>query len=446
MTDIEKLIENVDEVQTAVRDASSMIFHSTPMTGYTSGPQLDLRDILIVGASTGRNALINGSTAIAKTHLALALLAGLYGPRGTGYAVLQIDPSLEAEKLFNLDAKKLQDGLLSDAIINTPLITAPGILLDEINRAPQVMLNVLQAYMNNQAVTPSGGVPRQTGIEVPGGFYQFKVGTCNEGKLYDEGTFKLDPAFRRRFPIEVPLDLFRPTDYDMEQRRKAKRTAGGLAVPETKGVLKTVIKIHNSLAGINFHPLAEEFIAYLSRMDNCIKSNYKTKRERGFSTERCNGCHARGLAGAQNICANVYSPSVPQEDIEAVARGFALLRAYYNAGETGKIPRQIEVSLYDVTEALPFVASTKFGADPAWLEKHFKSGEPFELARAVGINIEQRLKNKLRKMDDLIIKKREDYTADERAKIENYCKEDPWAFGLRDCDFKPAENYRRLRR
>lgn len=446
MSDIKKLIENVDDVQTAVRDASGMIFHSTPMTGYRDGPQLDLRDILIVGASSGRNTLINGSTAIAKTHLALAFLAGLYGRRGVGYTILQIDPSLEAEKLFNLDAKMLQTGLLSDAILNTPLITAPGILLDEVNRAPQVMLNVLQAYMNNQAVTPSGGVPRQTGIEVPGGFYQLKIGTCNEGKQYDEGTFKMDPAFRRRFPIEIPLDLFRPTDYDMEKRRKARRTAGGLGVAETKGVLESILEIHKSLAELNFHPLAEEFVAYLSRMDNCIKSDYKTKRERGFNIERCDGCHARGLAGKQNICANVYSPSVPQEDIEAVARGFALLRAYYNASESGKIPKQINVSVYDVIAALPFVASTKFGADPAWVEKHFKSGEPFELAKAVGINIEQRLQSKLKKIGDLMTKRREDYTEDERALIENYCKEDPWAFGLRDCDFKPTRDYKGLRR
>ncbi|MBS3107830.1 AAA family ATPase [Candidatus Woesearchaeota archaeon] len=439
---IDNLIEKVDNIESSIRNASSFIYHSTPMTAYSKGPQLDLKDIVgVIGPSTGRNILLNGSTGIAKTHLALACLTGLYGRDNFG--ILQIDPSLEAEKLFDLDGEKLQQGLLSEAIKNTKLITSPGVLLDEVMRAPQAILNILQAYMNNQAVTPSGGGSRQVGIEIPGiGFYQFKIGTCNEGKEFDEGTFNIDPAFRRRWPIEISLNLFAPNQYDMEQRSKAARTGTGLYVSQSEGVFEDIKEIHTNLNKISFHPVANEFLAYLGRMDNCIKAVFKTKRERGFSVEKCDGCHARGLAGKENFCGNVYAPEAPHEDIANVARGFALVRAHHIAASSGKMPKSLEVSFADVLQSFPFVCATKMGLDPAWLEKSFASGEPFEAAKALTINIEQKIMSKVKSLGKLMLKK--DYTPDELAQIKKYSEEDPWSVGLRDFESVPVQ-YKGLR-
>ncbi|MFH1065545.1 MAG: AAA family ATPase [Nanoarchaeota archaeon] len=432
---IQKLIENIDTMETAVRGASSMIYHSTPLTSYKDGAQLDMRDCLgVVCPATGRNALVNGSTGLAKTHLAIAVMAGLFG---SDYAILQIDPSLEQEKFFDIDGKLLQEGRLSDAIKDTPYITAPGVVYDETNRAPQAMLNILQAHLNNQAITPSGGKPRKCGISVVGGRYQFKIGTCNEGKQYDEGTFAMDPAFRRRFPFEAPVNLFAPTETDREMRQKAGRTGTGLYVPETEGCLDAVLDIFGNLGLVETDLVAKEFISYLGRMNQCIKSPFGTKDEAGFNIERCAGCHARGLAGEQNFCGNAYAlPDATQMDLEVIAKGFALVRAHHKAAETGKMPSSVSVGLEDVIQAFPFVAATKMGIDPAWLGKYFKSGEPLEAARAVCVNIEQRIKKKLSKASALMAKA--DYTSDELAMMKSYCSEDPWAFGLRECcDTKP---------
>ena len=433
--DIANIIENIDAMESAVRSASSMIYHSTPLTSYKDGIQLDIRDCLgVVCPATGRNALVNGSTGLAKTHLAIAVMAGLFG---SDYAILQIDPSLEQEKFFDIDGKALQEGRLSDAIKDTPYITAPGVIYDETNRAPQAMLNILQGHLNNQAITPSGGKPRKCGISVDGkGQYQFKIGTCNEGKQYDEGTFAMDPAFRRRFPFEAPVNLFAPTETDREIRQKAGRTGTGLYVPETEGCLVSVLDVFKNLGLVETDLVAREFIAYLGRMNQCLKSPFGTKGEAGFNAERCTGCHARGLAGETNICGNVYAlPDATQMDLEVIAKGFALVRAHHKAAETGDMPSSLSVGLEDVIQAFPFVAATKMGIDPAWLGKYFKSGEPFEAAKAVCVNIEQRIKKKLLKAAGMMSKA--EYTSDELAMMKAYCQEDPWAFGLRECGAKP---------
>ncbi|MDI6738697.1 MAG: MoxR family ATPase [Nanoarchaeota archaeon] len=433
--DIASLIENIDTMESSVRGASSMIYHSTPLTSYKDGNQLDIRDCLgVVLPATGRNCLVNGSTGLAKTHLAMAVMAGLFG---SDYAILQIDPSLEQEKFFDIDGKLLQEGRLSEAIKDTPYITAPGVIYDETNRAPQAMLNILQAHLNNQAITPSGGKSRKCGISVDGkGQYQYKIGTCNEGKQYDDGTFAMDPAFRRRFPFEVPVNLFAPTETDREMRQRAGRTGTGLYVPETEGCLDSVLEIFSNLGLVGIDLVAKEFISYLGRMNQCIKSPFGTKDEAGFNIERCVGCHARGLGGETNICGNVYAlPDATQMDLEAIAKGFALVRAHHKAAETGKMPSSLNVGLEDVIQVFPFVAATKMGIGPAWLIKHFKSGEPIEAAKAVCVNIEQRIKNKLLKVSALMAKA--DYTPDELAMMKSYCSEDPWAFGLRECDTKP---------
>jgi len=433
---IEKIIKGIDAIQSSVREATSVIKHSTPLTNYADSPQLDIRDLLIVGAVTGRNILLNGSAGIAKTHLALTALAGLYGNDNT--TCLQIDPSLEKENLFNIDGGKLQNGLLSEAIIDSKLITCPGVLLDEVNRAPGAIRNILQGYLNNQAVTPVGGEPREVGVKRNNGNYQLKLGTCNEGKEFEEGVFNMDPAFRRRWSIELPVDIFSPTDYDLAERRKARRISSGLHVPKSAGVQDKVFEVYDIVGSFDFHPVAEEFISYLGRMNNCsnAKSVFKTKRERGFTIERCNGCHARGLAGSQNFCGNVYAPQAPQEDIEAVARGFALIRSHHEAALTSRMPEKIEVTFEDALQAFPFVCSTKMGFDPAWLEKFFGSGEPFEATRALGINIEQRIKSKLKKLSDLMLEK--NFSEDELKQIKKYSLEDPWSFGLRDYDNNPV--------
>ncbi|MEK6864087.1 MAG: hypothetical protein AABX27_02250, partial [Nanoarchaeota archaeon] len=88
--DIANLIQNIDAMESSVRSASSMIYHSTPMTSYKDGMQLDIMDCLGVVCPATRNALVNGSTGLAKTHLAIAVMAGLFG---SDYAILQIDPS-----------------------------------------------------------------------------------------------------------------------------------------------------------------------------------------------------------------------------------------------------------------------------------------------------------------------------------------------------------------
>ncbi|MBU2590380.1 MAG: AAA family ATPase [Nanoarchaeota archaeon] len=440
---IEQVLRNIDDIQSSVREATSMIKHSTPITNYADAPQQDIRDLIIIGAITGKNLLLNGSAGIAKTHLGLTALAGLYGNENT--TCLQIDPSLEKENLFNIDGGKLQNGLLSEAIIDSKLITCPGVLLDEINRAPGAIRNVLQGYLNNQAITPAGGEIREIGVELSNGDrYQFKIGTCNEGKKYGESTFKMDPAFRRRWQIELPIDLFSPTDYDLNERRKARRIGSGLFVPKSVGVQDKVFATYSFISSLDFNPLAEEFISYLGRMNNCSnpKSFFKTKNEKGFSIDRCNGCHARGLAGTQNFCGNVYAPESPQEDIEAVAKGFALIRNHHEAAVNGNLPETIEVSFEDVLQAFPFVCSTKMSFDSAWLEKYFNSGEPFEATRALGINIEQKIKSKIKKLEELMVKK--EFTQDELEIIKKYSLEDPWSFGLRDCDNNPVV-YKSLR-
>jgi MoxR-like ATPase len=447
-----KLAKKLENIQTDFRKSSAMIKHSTPLTFYAGGPQLDLRDLILTGALSGRNVLLNGGTGTAKTHTSLLALNSLFG--ANGYGQIQVDPGLNEEKLFNIFFGAIQDGKDLAALFdgNTLAITSPGVLIDETNRAPPEILNFLQAYLNNQTLTPGGGKNVPIGHELKNGErYQFKLGTCNEGKAYEGSTWRMDPAFRRRWAIEIPVNLFAPTEDDYQKMIQECDHIGVPVPTENKGHLTDILDLHEGLRTLPIHPTAQEFLLYLGRMNNCTESPYKTKDEEGFSIKRCKGCHARGLAEEQNFCANAFAPAnATITDIKMIARAFAILRAYRILGNKNDYANflkehkekeqseyswdNLEVMPADLYQAFPFVAATKVGFDQAWLMKYFKSGETHQAAKTLALNLEKRIRQKTVKLGELMVKS--EYSDDDVDILKKYGKDDPWAVGLRDCDYR----------
>ena len=322
--------------------------------------KLDLRDVLVASAVTGNNALLSGSTGEGKTHLSKMIMAGLFGNK---YRVLQMDASFSLDKLRDMTYDVIANGgRLQDAVTATDLLTTPGVVIDEYNRAPNEITNIIQGWLQNGTITFEGGCEVHPGVTFNDGKerYQWKIATVNEGGKY-AGARKLDKASRDRFAVEIPLDLFPPTDDD--NRRLEEKTGTSVDAYDGDGLLDDVLTVMQGVRSIPISEDAGEFLLYLQRMNQCTKAPNKTKLEiENFGPEYCKGC--RLSRDKDNICGSIYAPSRRSRiALQNLAKGFALARAV----KAGTEPAAAE--LEDVVAAAPFVLYSKLDIQPGWMEK-----------------------------------------------------------------------------
>ena len=307
--------------------------------------------------------LVTGGTGIGKTVFSEAFLNAMYG---IDWAYLQVDASLDMNKLRNIDFETIRNGsgTLADAVKETKFLTASAVLVDEFNRAIPEQTSILHGWLTNGAVGLEGGKTFNTGKEVNGGGrYQFKIATINEGSGYT-GTKQLDMAARARFAVELNLDIFQQSDVDA---RAMLMDTNKFAPPEAgigAGVAKEVFQLHVDARRLPLDTIVEELFVYMTKMNNCIRSPEGTKMSiETFNEQYCSGCHAN--AQYHEACANFHAPS-PRvlRDLMAFSKAFAAYRMH-------KLPNTPNtVTLDDVNAVGSFVVTAeKLGINRGWVHQ-----------------------------------------------------------------------------
>ncbi len=351
---------------------------------------LDMKDYLILGGITNSGILITGKSGGGKTHLAIMATNAMHG---TGKICNKtITPGMNEEAFIDIDFGKIKDGsTLKEAMQETPILTNPGVILNEVNRAPGPIQNILIPYLEFEFNIKGLGFP--VGIEMPDGKrYQYRILTINEGPEY-KGTAQMDKAVRDRMIIEIPIDHFKPTKSDLQSMIRGRKSSG-IHVQESKESLtETVLDLYKSISDIPLAPATVQFIVYLSGLSNCIKSLTGSKEGIAFTLDMCKGC--KHAATKENMCGNVYAPTNRSLiNIQNVAKGVAALRAYkvlqrmlaraesdskkkrtLNEFMQSDYLKNLTVTMNDVMACAPFILYSKMQINDQWVQKNYQGSK-----------------------------------------------------------------------
>ena len=177
----------------------------------------DINDFFELGAITNSDLLLAGKTGKGKSHASRMVMNGLYGEKG--FENLTVTPGLNESDFIDIDIEAARTGkkTLKEAITHTPLLTRPGVIINEINRTPEILQNIFISYI--ERIFSLKGVEFPVGVAIGQGpnnespqspHYQFRMISINEGQEY-QGTSGIDSAVRDRVPLEIPMDIFKPT-------------------------------------------------------------------------------------------------------------------------------------------------------------------------------------------------------------------------------------------
>ena len=249
--------------------------------------------------------------------------------------------------------------------------------------------------------------------------YHWTVLAANEGDAY-VGTFSMDPALRRRAAIELPMELYAPSEQDQREILEAQTSAVPAAAAEDR--LELLLGLVDHALSLELTPEAALYLHYLRAMDRCLHS--VTGRYQGPAF--CDGpkvlCRLRQVGGG--ICQRVRGVSQGAWlKLARMARALALLRgarALAWAGNAGTgddedaVQRRADLSAWlrarrpgleasaanfvrayaqdlkvedrDVRAALPLIGASKLGLDSDWAlrEPAFHGHEQFALRHVAG--------------------------------------------------------------
>ncbi len=358
---------------------------------------LDIKDFLVIGAIANADILETGKSGGGKTHLAKMAMNAFFG--SAQYVNRTITPGMNEEAFIDIDFGKIKDGAtLKEAIGTTPILTYPGVILNEANRAPALIQNILIPYLEYEFNIK--GLDFPVGVELPKGQrYQWRILTINEGAEY-KGIAETDKAVRDRMVIEIPIDQFKSLKQDIRDMIK-KRKSSAITVERTdESLTDTVVDLYQHISSIPLSAMTSEFLVYLSGLSNCIKSSTGAKEGIAFTLDLCKGCHH--AAAENNICGNVYAPTNRSLiNLQSVGKAVAAVRAYKSlvqsiesAGSDSKkrkaaaefmesdYLRNIEVTAEDILALAPFILYSKIQVNEQWVKK-FYQGNKFTAVQGV---------------------------------------------------------------
>ncbi|MBF0240202.1 MAG: hypothetical protein HQM12_21065 [SAR324 cluster bacterium] len=293
-------------------------------------------------------------------------------------------PSMSTSDFMDIDFKAMKEGTLRESIKSIPALELPGIILNEVNRAPAPVQALLIPFLDNEFELEGKPVPighcfhfeHLADIR-----YQFCILSINETMADVEqskytGIEKVDKAIRDRAVIELPIDMWPQRMQDVEQMlRKPTRMNVDLSDGET--LMKEIAEIGSALQTLPVDDKVYKFLIYLTRLNNCIKSPTGTKIGIAFTPHLCEGCHHKTFYRNTNACGSLESPS-PRAIVNLlrVGRGFALIRAWKQKVEP-------KILCEDILMAAPFVFYNKIGINHDWLMTNSWRGHT-QTAIAVG--------------------------------------------------------------
>ena len=272
-------LQTIGELDDRVNKATRQFHCSTvvatthdPALGHVFGEiPLTVSDILLIAALSQTHALVTGPTGCGKTELIKLFCQGLFG--SDGWFLLRLNPHLSEETFADIKMDLLKKKGLRDAISPAPFLELPCTVLDEVNRTPAALTNILLGFMDS-SIELKCGVKYDVGYKHQNSLgkdarYHLVIGTMNEGKDYD-GTFALAAALSRRFTLRVPFGELRPTAHDLlniiqERSGHADLTSGD-------NVVVQVARTQEKIKSVSLDPLALVYMVYLANMGRCSYS------------------------------------------------------------------------------------------------------------------------------------------------------------------------------
>jgi len=437
-----KVFDALQLLRDAVDRSTRNYIRTTPLVQYTvEGTRLvmDIRDVVLLGAVTESDVLLTGKTGSGKTRLAAGILEGLFGRNG--YYAKTTLPNMNPSEFMDIDFPSILSGKksLKEALSGIPALTLPGILLNEVNRAPGVIQSMLIPFLDRELEVQ--GTPVQMGRTWKRGQYQFRILTINEGGQYQ--VQNLDPAIRDRITIEIPVDAFPQSRYDvitmLEQATKPMKPSSPEAkiLPQEDGLkedlFREVLQVKEAVDEAPVPPDARFFLSYLAGMSYCIRAPRGNKESISLSLEVCEGCHH--LPAFYTLCPSIYAPSARiLIRLQRIAQGFALFRAWQSRSEA------VTVSIEDIIQAAPFLLYSKLNLSPLWLRTAGDRTRPFLGDRWTAIKeilswVRQErflpLTDRTTEIGEFLfmVSKGKDISRKQWEMVYNYLQEkDPWAF------------------
>ena len=336
METVETIIKLDERVKSATRQFYNSAIAATvhdPVLGHVFGEmELTVTDLLLVGVLSQVHVLVTGPTGFGKTDLVRLVCEGIFGK--DGWFLLRLNPHLTEDTFANIDVRKLIDGkgTARDTVLPAPFLSLPCTVLDETNRTPAALTNILLGFCGGR-IELKFGLKYDVGYNYKNGYkdsngendrYHFVVGTMNEGKEY-VGTFELDPALRERLTMQIPFAELRPTPWDIMNIVANRR--GHAAAVNNNNAVEQVATVNHDILHIPLQPLGEVYLNYLGNVGRCPHSptGFHPKQS---SQEICSGAQCR----IQKI-SNAFCPSVSGLSprllifLQRTACGLAALRA-----------------------------------------------------------------------------------------------------------------------
>jgi len=273
-----------------------------PILGHIFGElEFNVADLLFVAILSGVHTIATGPSGTGKTELIRLVCQGVFGENG--WFLQKLNPHLNEEVFANIDMQKLAKSNLHQAIAPAPFLDYPATILDEINRAPAALTNILLGFCDGQ-------IQLKCGIKYDVGYcngntknhrYHLVFGTMNEGTEYS-GSFDLDQALARRFTLYIPFSELQATPYDrpdiIDQRK------GHAEMISFDSAIDRVIMVNQAILQIPLDALAFTYLLYLGSVGSCPHSRNGCHREIG-NQEQCIKQECRIVKVNNGFCPSV---------------------------------------------------------------------------------------------------------------------------------------------
>jgi hypothetical protein len=440
--------EKIASIQASIQECTRDYFHSAVLAEYTdpiTGKKVTygLRDLTLIGAIVGADVLMTGNTGCGKTMFANRIAIALHGHEH--YTEKTCTPGTREADFTDLNFETItKGGKLREAIEAPAVLKNPCVVVNELNRMPEVTQNKLIPYFDKKYEYL--GAEFLVGVPTENGLYQFRIVTINEGDKFG-GTASIDAAVRDRLIIEIPMDLFPLTREDRYKKRKSHARPSEHI--KDNGHTDEIFSLLALSRAIELSKEAEIFLGYLEGLNNCVKSNTQSKMgvDIGYLCQNlCSGCH--NIQYDNHICNNVLAPTERALDkLRDIGQGFALLRAYKaHKGQNQGIRQKLgdaneqtvsefdglKVEIADIIAAAAFVLFSKVEINPLWVQKHYQ-GNKWAAVQAV-VNITYQRFQKFLDFDRQLVEKyfsNQSLSDSEITKLTDYAvKKDAWAYKI----------------
>jgi hypothetical protein len=323
-SDLAALIDAYASLDERVCDGTSGFKNSSPLLHVPDSTQgadgaplnfdvpLTLRAACLMGITAQSPVLITGTTRMGKTLIVELLANCVFGPLDEGYYKLVVNRGVTIEECIDIDGEKLRSTSMSEAISPAPWLELPVKIIDECNRAPAQLLNLLLHVVDKDGPSfHSQRLPVGTPYTCNGQIkrYSQSFSTMNNAmtaleKTQYAGVFPVDRAYLERNILVFNVDCVPTNATDTAQMLEECS-----ARPELRrydSMLEAVLRVYESIDSlIPRSALASLFQNFISGMSNCIRTK-NGRFDPAVNDGICSGCR---FQESTPFCGRVSAPT-----------------------------------------------------------------------------------------------------------------------------------------